>query len=335
MENNSLLKKYLGIVLSTYFPETTQHDQGNKFNFRCNICGDSKQSKKKKRGWLLLYKGTWIFKCWNCPTPTMLAKQWLKIYFPEFYSMYIKEILQTDGIKKPENVTKQIIFDVKEKGIEVDQLQYFIPFSNVDFKSENFKIALKILQDRRIPKYVYKDWFFCFDNKFRDRIIIPIYDKDNKIIYWQGRTIFKNFEPKYMNCSVNKTKVILSQLEKVNKQKPILVFEGYIDSIFADNSINVLGYNFGKDVERELDKLQCYYVIDFETVEETKKRILELLQKGKYIFNWKRFLKYNNIPFRKKWDFNDLYIYMNRDKNFTFEELKCWFTNNWFDKIYF
>lgn len=329
-----LLKKYLGIVLSTYFPEVTFYDQGNKFHFRCNVCGDSKYSKKKKRGWILLYRGTWIFKCWNCGK-TLLAKKWMKEYFPEFYNMFIKEVLQNGGLKKIVSVPKESVFIVKEKCIELEHLQYFVSFSDSSFKSDNFKIALKILQDRRIPEEIYNTWYFCFNKKFKDRIIIPIYDKNGKIVYWQGRTIFSNFEPKYMNCSIDKTKAVMCQLEKIDIKKPLLILEGYIDSIFADNSISVLSYNFGKKIEEELDKLQSYYVIDFEDVLETKKRNLQLLQQGKFLFNWKRFLKYNNIPFRKKWDFNDLYIYMNRNRNFTFEELKCWFTNNWFDKIYF
>ena len=39
---------------------------GNKLNMRCPLCGDSKKSATKKRGWW--YSNTASFYCFNCST---------------------------------------------------------------------------------------------------------------------------------------------------------------------------------------------------------------------------------------------------------------------------
>ena len=39
---------------------------GDKWNFRCPICGDSKKSSTKKRAWW--YNSTASFYCFNCST---------------------------------------------------------------------------------------------------------------------------------------------------------------------------------------------------------------------------------------------------------------------------
>ena len=38
------------------------------YNFRCPLCGDSKKSKKKARGWFYFMKGHTNFRCYNCET---------------------------------------------------------------------------------------------------------------------------------------------------------------------------------------------------------------------------------------------------------------------------
>jgi len=85
-----LLKKYIKIVLDIYHKERVGNS--DRYNFRCNICGDSKKNSHKKRGWFLTYKNKYIFKCFNCGI-SKPAKYWLKEYYPEFYNQYIQEAM--------------------------------------------------------------------------------------------------------------------------------------------------------------------------------------------------------------------------------------------------
>ena len=56
-------------ILLLNLPKITKKD--DKYNFRCVICGDSKKSSKKKRGWLLWNKdyNTYIYHCFNFIIP--------------------------------------------------------------------------------------------------------------------------------------------------------------------------------------------------------------------------------------------------------------------------
>lgn len=57
--------QFLNEKIIEYLP----HDKvqvGDKYNFRCPICGDSHKSKRKRRGWW--YKKSASFFCFNCST---------------------------------------------------------------------------------------------------------------------------------------------------------------------------------------------------------------------------------------------------------------------------
>ena len=68
--------------------------------------------------------------------------------------------------------------------------------------------------------------------------------------------------------------------------------------------------------------------------QDTKKKTIELLSKGEYVFCWNKFLKAFNLPMKEKWDINDVCIFLNRGK-FSYEELEPFFTNSVFDKVFF
>lgn len=325
MFNNFLLKKYLKLVLTTYFPEAviTKYDMV----FRCNICGDSKKSKTKKRAHFKDLKGNIIFKCFNCNyniTPT----KWLKKYYPEFYKRYIGEVLQN----KDENNEQIKVEKLKPKIKEDKYTKKFIPILRND--TQVFKDAIELIKNRKIPKQIWKGWYIALDGRYKNRIIIPIYDKDNMIVYWQGRSIYNQY-PKYLNCLRETEKAVFAQLEVINKNKPIIIQEGLIDSKFVENGLTTLSSSWCDTIQKKLDELNCYYVLDFDITEQTKKKAIKLLNKKKYLFNWKKYLQDHCMSNKEKWDINKLYLYEKRDKIYTFNELEKYFTNNYYDKIWF
>ena len=169
----------------------------------------------------------------------------------------------------------------------------------------------------------------CKDGKFKNRLIIPFYNKDNKVIFWQGRSL-KNDEPKYLNSSiVNKP---LYNIDFVDVNKPLIVFEGPIDSMFVENSVATTGANISGNSIEFLDKLkEVYYIFDNDTAgsEATKK----FIEKGKNCFLWFKFLSDYKLSKKIK-DINDVYIALDRKILFTFNELKPYFTNNELDIIF-
>ena len=320
-----IIKKYIKIVLNTYHREAVITSE--KCNIRCNICGDSNKSKFKKRGWFLDYKGKYRFKCFNCGI-SVLATTWLKKYYPQYYSQYIQELLLINGDSdKPKSVVTK-----KKPRSEKKDLKYFI---SINSDNDLSKSALEVCTSRNIPNNKYKNWYVATDGRYKNRLIIPIYDKKNQIAYWQGRAL-ENQDPKYLNCFRSCDDAILAQLETVNLSQPIIIVEGYIDSLFIENSVATMSTNWSQDIQEKLDNLNCYYLIDYDKDnKQVQKRQIRLLKQNKDVFNWYKYLKDHNLEAREKWDINDLYSHYNNKLLFTFNDFKKWFTNDYLDKIYF
>jgi len=324
---NSILRKYLNFVLVNR-PDAIVRDR--YFQFRCNVCGDSKKNKAKKRGYLLFHNNRWSFKCHNCSI-SMSAENWLKRYFPIQYKQYIIELLQNK-----QNDNKPILapanLPVKEKKIDEEQLAVssFVPVLNG--KTDIFEKAKNFCIDRKIPEDVWKKWFVSTKGKYGGRLIIPFYDKEGKIYHYQGRTLCGQ-EPKYLNRVGNEKIESIYNKYVVDCYLPIIVQEGPINALFVENSIATCGLSFSDDFITELEKLgTLWFLFDFDEPGIDKSR--KMLEKGKTVFLWMKYIKdIGGIPYREKWDTNDLCLYQDKQK-LKMEELKPYFSNSNFDSIY-
>lgn len=318
------LDSKIRFVLTAYFSGANLNNS-SKYNFRCNICNDSKKSKTKKRGWILKDRSPWMFFCFNCGHK-QTAVSWLKEYFPLQYKEYIKEIL------KPKSEQKKIVVKpVEEKkpkpnNEEREAVKYFILIKKGT--GELFDCAIELCKKRMIPEEIWEKWFVAIDGKYRNRLIIPFYDDKGKCYNYQARSLIKGLEPKYISRVGNHNSIY--HYYTVDRNKPVPVLEGMIDSDFVENSIAMTGLKM--DDKRLDDFPKKYYLLDDD--EEGRKRSIKLLKNGEYVFCWDKFRKDNNLPKRSKWDINEVIIYMKRDK-FTFDELKPYFTNSTYDEVLF
>jgi hypothetical protein len=327
------------IILEKYLREATRNysrvaNYVHKINFPCNICGngitDSSHSKYSRRGWLVFKHDNWWFNCFNCGYKTN-AERWLKQYHSESYRSYFKEILSVEfhdkkvEFKKFESVKEQKVDDKKEA-------KTFKSILSKDNKL--FTDAINNCIERKIPETIYKKWFVSDSGFYKNRIIIPFYNKNNKIIYWQARSIY-NREPKYLNCSFDKNKLITNQLDFIDENKEVILVEGYIDSLFIDNCIFSLSTNWSNENQEHFDSLNIHYMLDYDVTKETNKKIQQLLKAGKMVFNWKKFLKDNGYLTNIKWDINSLYLHEKRETKYLFSDFSQYFTNSWMDKFWF
>lgn len=347
---NMILEPYIERALNS-LPMAYEKVNSGKYRFRCNVCGDSPTKKYVKRAAVILSnKGGiphWVVTCFRpecelCGNPISAAK-WLFIKFPDLYKELKEEINSISGdseenkkiieTKKTEAFLRQkirekkIIQELKEKE-DKDWLE-FKKFESIRIKSDLSIFAKNYCEKRKIPIQIFKNFMVCKDGKFKNRLIIPFYNKDNKVIFWQGRSL-KNDEPKYLNSSiVNKP---LYNIDFVDVNKPLIVFEGPIDSMFVENSVATTGANISGNSIEFLDKLkEVYYIFDNDTAgsEATKK----FIEKGKNCFLWFKFLSDYKLSKKIK-DINDVYIALDRKILFTFNELKPYFTNNELDIIF-
>ena len=79
---------------------------------------------------------------------------------------------------------------------------------------------------------------YCEDGEYRNRIIIPSFNRDGNCNYFVARAWTKDWL-KYKNPPASKN-VVFNEL-MINWDEPIVLVEGIFDAIIADNSIPLLG----------------------------------------------------------------------------------------------
>lgn len=92
---------------------------------------------------------------------------------------------------------------------------------------------------------------YAKNGKYWGYIILPIFDPEGKLIYWQGRR-FKKREPKFWNPKSSKKSEIVYQLRGSSKPKTIIV----VESIF-----NVLTLESGLFLSKDKKELEDYVII--------------------------------------------------------------------------
>lgn len=233
----------------------------NVFNFRCNICGDSKKDKSKARGYFYPMKSdVLLMQCKNCGHSTTL-KKFLKEQFPDLYKEYLideleyKRGLSWESIEPEDTQEKRAIEFIKKAEAPTffkDDGERWYEISELP----QHHMAVKYVRDRKIPKshwhrlkYVRNFKRFVNDiipDKFESttgedhRIVIPFYNDRGDIFALAGRTL-EDREPKYYTINENPTIPTIYGCDTVDWSKPIQVVEGPIDSLFLSNALAVGG----------------------------------------------------------------------------------------------
>ena len=231
--------KYIGLV-SSRLPKFKKV-KPDLYNFRCPLCGDSQKQKNKARGYIYAKKADANYKCHNCGASTTFSNL-LKTLDPTLYKQYIFEKFQT------RNTGKGSIF-------EEPKLEFKKPVfrKKLDLpKASEVKIAKQYLENRKLDptKFYYTDKFkewtntqkqtFDYIGKDEPRIIIPMYDTEQRMIGFQGRSLIPN-SVKYITIMIDEEAPKIYGLDKINKEKPIYIIEGPFDSSLVENSIAMCG----------------------------------------------------------------------------------------------
>ena len=68
-----------------------------------------------------------------------------------------------------------------------------------------------------------------------------MYDRDKKLIGFQGRALDSSQQPKYLTIMLDEDAPKLYGLDTVDETKPIYILEGPFDSTFVENSVAMCG----------------------------------------------------------------------------------------------
>tara|TARA_Y100000310_G_scaffold341790_1_gene442143 strand:+ start:809 stop:1729 length:921 start_codon:yes stop_codon:yes gene_type:complete len=107
---------------------------------------------------------------------------------------------------------------------------------------------------------------YCSDGIYKNRIIIPSYDKNGKLNYFIARDIFPNSKMKYKNPPISKNVVIFELL--INWKQPLIITEGVFDAIaIKRNAIPLLGKFPSKELIKRIVEekaKQIYIALDLD-----------------------------------------------------------------------
>ncbi|WP_428909158.1 DNA primase [Niallia sp. Krafla_26] len=128
-----------------------------------------------------------------------------------------------------------------KQSIEKFQIGYALDSWDFDYKflmNKNFKPELM----EKAGLIIKRDQDDSYFDRFRDRIMFPIFDRNHDIIAFSGRTLGAE-QPKYLNSPetaiFNKSKVLYNYnlaRPTIRKQQHAVLFEGFADVIAADRS---------------------------------------------------------------------------------------------------
>jgi hypothetical protein len=226
-------------------------DQGGKLNMRCFLCGDSRKSKQKRRGFF--YKSTCSYFCFNC-NETLIGLNVVARLENRSYADVREEYYKDKYINKPSYKKSKQYVDNKKKSNGVDLSQYSLELP---------EDAITYLKHRQILDAPFLDpkMKFRWDEK-TDRIVIP-WLNNGSVAYYQKRAIYKNNIP-YLFPKIGKT---VFNIDMVDPRFPyIFILEGVFDALFVKNGVAIGGKNLTQDqrdiLKKRFPKHELVYFFD-------------------------------------------------------------------------
>jgi len=232
--------KYVGIVAGRL--ERFKRIKSNHWNFRCPICGDSRKSTTKARGYLYAQKGDLLYKCHNCGVCCGFANFLKQVDSPLFKRYCIESFADKPTVSKP-TAKKKI-----KTNISVWKFDDLKSIKELD--DDHF--AKRYLIERKIPKRFFKELYFAPNyaewlakmdpkqsvNVSDDaRILIPYWDEYSRLTMVQARSPYPRATIKYITTKVHPSFPKIYGLNRVDSSKIIDAVEGPFDCMFLRNGI--------------------------------------------------------------------------------------------------
>ena len=316
---NSLVKRIYNILVGLLgdSKQGWYDDSETQYQFNCPFCAEEKGGVDNKYN-LEVSFSLGKFHCWSCGNAGPISK-----------------LIHILGGKELANEYRSILKELKEANYyNIDMFK-----DNSDFMGDKYlklpktfhKINLQEERNKQLIEYLAKrkitqDIIDCYnigvtgwDNEehaWRNRIIIPSYDKFGELNYYIGRTYRENDKRvKYRNCDVDKNEIILHE-DKIQWDADIYLVEGAIDCIYYPNSIAMMGKFLNKNMclyKKLFEQANSNIIIclDGDTEISEVKRIYKTLNHGR-LYGKIRYVKFDTdiIPYK---DFGELYESEGRD----------------------
>jgi hypothetical protein len=222
-------------------PECAKFNYGvsdDKYNLEVNIALNNKGKYNK------------VCKCWKCglsgPLFFVFKRYANKQQIAEFIK-YENEPIILSQIKKYK------IFGLPKE---------FISFQKIDKNNPLHMEAYNYLKNREVSNFLIKkdNLGFCLEGYYKNRIIIPSYDSNNKINFYVTRT-FKDDPYKYKLPQADKKEIIFNE-KNINWNATVYIVEAYFEyTTIPVNTIVLLGKSLQDNILSKLIKYKPNVII--------------------------------------------------------------------------
>jgi len=242
------------------------------WNCRCIICGDSSTNKKKARGYFYRQKNDLYYKCHNC-----LASQhfgtFLKNFDSHTYQQYVFERYSQgeNGPKAHKSAEKYMTFEqpVFKKKSKLDEVAVRLDMLPNDNEAVQYCLA------RNIPLAKFSHLYYIPSVKDiakiapqyntikteEPRLLLPFYNEAGELTGVTMRGL-RNEALRYIMIKICEDEPLIFGMNTIDKNEPITIVEGPIDSLFLPNSLACAGTSFGKLESLSLPKENITIVFD-------------------------------------------------------------------------
>ena len=118
---------------------------------------------------------------------------------------------------------------------------------------------------------------------------------------------------------------LIYKIVEIDFNRPVNLFEGAFDAFLLPNSVANTGANKGFPIDIPLR----YFFDDDKT---GRKKALEKIDQGDYVFLWNKFRNDYQLPYRRKWDLNEAAIWFKENEKIV-PFLDNYFSNDPLDAI--
>ena len=323
-EYREKLITYLQPILNFRFSDNYTKQQisikHDRINFSCPYCGDSMTNFHKKRGnFILSGKHRGFFKCFNCGIFKRID-HFFKDYKIDLKLDAINYLMDNIGDFKTFMGAKydmSVLLDMENiDKYAINRQEFLRCFGLVEVKDTPIWSWLKNREQYNQEKFLY--------HPFKNYILILNLTQSGKILGAQKR-LFKGIN-RFNSFTLSKLyehmeKPLQLEDEQINYldtlsmifniclidfSKSITLFEGAMDAFLFKNSIA----NTGANKELPVDiPIRFWYDND----ETGRKKSIEHIEQGHEVFLWDKFIRDVGLPFRKKYDWNDVVIWVKRN----------------------
>ncbi len=222
-----------------------------------------------------------VFKCWICD---YRGNSLLPLIRGKDLRAKWKSLTQQVDISRFDDIFSESVDEPVAQILELPE--HFSTLTSPNLSKIGHK-AKKYLLDRGITQeqiLMYK-MGFCFHGPFANRIIIPSYDEHGSLNYYIARS-FDNESYKYKNPSCSKDVVFNDVL--IDWNNPVVLVEGFFDSLKYHNSIPILGSTLSlksKLFNKIISNCKSVYIcLDRDAKEKELKIIKNLLDFGVKVY---------------------------------------------------